>query len=247
MVAARRLSVLLLVVTSALRAPPRAPPRAKRPASRRLPRAPPREAGVVDVPGGPPRFDWTAASDAYGRLAKDRYFELAFAQAGVLASCADVATQTLERQPVDVAHVAAMCCVAATWSGAINALWLRQLEDRWPGKAREHVAKKTVFHAVVLASLINSAYLVGVPFLAAVYGDGPVPADALASWDLDEFLTLTKLELGMFVPYNYVAFNFVSPRVRPLTHALVSATFNVAVSAVTLGYFDAWVAKALGH
>ena len=39
----------------------------------------------------------------------------------------------------------------------------------------------------------------------------------------------------------------VPPSVRPLTHAMISATFNVAVSAVTLGYFDAWVAKALGH
>ena len=53
----------------------------------------------------------------------------------------------------------------------------------------------------------------------------------------------------MFIPYNTLAFSFVPPRVRPLTHAMVSATFNVAVSAVTLGYWDAWVrgAAQLAH
>ena len=61
---------------------------------------------------------------------------------------------------------------------------------------------------------------------------------------MPEFITLTKLEVCMFIPYNTLAFSFVPPRVRPLTHAMVSATFNVAVSAVTLGYWDAWVRGA---
>ena len=47
------------------------------------------------------------------------------------------------------------------------------------------------------------------------------------------------------VPYNTIAFKFVPPQVRPLTHATVSATFNVAVSAVTLGYFDTWCDRAV--
>ena len=59
---------------------------------------------------------------------------------------------------------------------------------------------------------------------------------AAEGWTLPEFVTLTKLEVCMFIPYNTLAFSFVPPRVRPLTHAMVSATFNVAVSAVTLGY-----------
>ena len=42
----------------------------------------------------------------------------------------------------------------------------------------------------------------------------------------------------MFIPYNTIAFKWVAPQVRPLTHAMVSATFNVCVSAVTLGFFD---------
>ena len=73
------------------------------------------------------------------------------------------------------------------------------------------------------------------PACHALYAGGGLPADALAGWSPDEFVTLTKLEICMFIPYNSLAFSYVPPRVRPLTHALVSATFNVAVSAVTLG------------
>ena len=40
-------------------------------------------------------------------------------------------------------------------------------------------------------------------------------------------------------------FKFVPPQVRPLTHAAISATFNVAVSAVTLGFFDTWCERAI--
>jgi nicotinamide riboside transporter PnuC len=57
--------------------------------------------------------------------------------------------------------------------------------------------------------------------------------------------TLTKIDILMFVPYNTLAFKFIPPSVRPLTHALMSAIFNVAVSAVTLGYFDQWCASAM--
>ena len=213
---------------------------------------------------------------AYEALTREHYYEAAFVQAATLASCADVATQTLQRVPVDYAHVAAMATVAATMSGAVNAMWLRQLEERWPGREFTEVATKTIIHAVILASIINSAYLAGVPHIAALYGDAyaelgltaskaapladaatvfrqalaslwpatvasPTGASVSGGWDLDAFKTLTVLELGMFVPYNALAFTFVPPSVRPLTHAAVSATFNVCVSAVTLGYFDQWV------
>ena len=116
----------------------------------------------------------------------------------------------------------------------------------------------------------SSAYLVGVPLLTTLFTEGALvhvpawcssvppaflghrglleqcwnPPGALHGWSLPEFITLTKLELCMFIPYNTVAFKFISPQVRPLTHAMISATFNVAVSAVTLGFFDVWCERA---
>ena len=142
-----------------------------------------------------------------------------------------------------------MSRVAATMSGAANAIWLKQLEEAFPGKGAKAIIAKTLIHAVILASIINSAYLVGVPLLTTFFASGALPPDPsvyLDGWTLSEFITLTKLEICMFIPYNTLAFKFVPPRVRPLTHAMVSATFNVAVSAVTLGYFDSWCARAAG-
>ena len=137
-----------------------------------------------------------------------------------------------------------MSTVASTMSGGANAIWLRQLEDKFPGRATDAIVKKTLIHAVILASIINSAYLAGVPALADVYSTGLPISESITGWSLPEFWTLTKLEVCMFIPYNTLAFSFVPPQIRPLTHAMVSATFNVAVSAVTLGYFDAWVDHA---
>ena len=300
-----------------------------------------------------------ALSDGYSKLVSEHYLPMAFVQAGILASGADIATQVMERHPAPtsplaefvvpylqqlhlvavpgapstpladsllpllqslhliaapspliVAHVLAMATVASTMSGAANAIWLRQLESAFPGRATREVAAKTLIHAVILASIINSAYLAGVPLLTAFYADGTLPSLAhpaafLGGWNLDEFITLTQLEVRhpqpsiyiqlawphtpemashafsrvhisralqawrrclvptltleplrsfepshgqicMFIPYNTLAFKFVPPRVRPLTHAMVSATFNVAVSAVTLGYFDVWCERAAG-
>jgi len=188
-------------------------------------------------------------SEAYRQRQKDCYLQMAFLQAGVLASCADLATQTMEVGAVDFGHVAAMATVAAAMSGAANAAWLRQLEGAFPGNGTREVAYKTLIHALIIASIINSAYLAFVPFLATfVYHDGGAvdPSTILFSgWSLDEFVTLTKLEVLMFIPYNTLAFKFVPPAVRPLTHAAISATFNVAVSAVTLGYFDRWCENAV--
>ena len=219
----------------------------------------------------------------YTGLVQEHYLPMAFTQAAVLASSADVATQLMEHSiqtppdttsfgmvldhvtsfvqsmpllhathpdPVNVAHVAAMAMVAATMSGAANAIWLRQLEAAFPGKAAREVAYKTLIHAIILASIINSAYLVGVPLFTTFFATGVLPptsdpAAYFAGWTLDEFITLTKLEVCMFIPYNTLAFKLVPPSVRPLTHAMVSATFNVAVSAVTLGYFDAWCERAM--
>ena len=121
-------------------------------------------------------------SDGYSSLVKTHYLPMAFFQAGVLASGADIATQLMEHgtstpslvdrfvvpilqslhlvatpDPVVVAHVLAMATVASTMSGAANAVWLRQLEDAFPGKETKEVVSKTLIHAVILASIINSA------------------------------------------------------------------------------------------
>eukprot|EP00550_Attheya_septentrionalis_P000367 CAMPEP_0198291140 /NCGR_PEP_ID=MMETSP1449-20131203/8771_1 /TAXON_ID=420275 /ORGANISM="Attheya septentrionalis, Strain CCMP2084" /LENGTH=248 /DNA_ID=CAMNT_0043989745 /DNA_START=243 /DNA_END=989 /DNA_ORIENTATION=+ len=205
---------------------------------------------------------FTQLSEGYSRLTKDHYLLMAFCQAGFLASAADVATQTMEvgggvgaLAIIDFGHVAAMAMVASTMSGAMNAVWLRQLEQAFPGKAPKEVAAKTLIHAVILASIINSAYLVGVPLFtdcisaATTYSVSMPnlmnPSVMFEGWHFDEFVTLTKLEVMMFIPYNTLAFTFVPPSIRPLTHATISATFNIAVSAVTLGCFGTWCDNAM--
>jgi len=203
---------------------------------------------AVDAQSERPPLDLAAFSDGYMRLSRDHYLALAFMQAAVLASGADIAVQNLENAALDPGHVLAMGTVAATMSGAANAVWLRQLERAFPGTGAQAVAAKTIIHAFLVASIINSAYLIGVPLMTECIAQASLPPltpDALlAGWTLDEFITLTKLEVCMFIPYNTVAFKFVPPRVRPLTHAMISAIFNVAVSAVTLGYFDTWCERA---
>ena len=186
-------------------------------------------------------------SESYQQLQKDYYLQMAFLQAGVLASCADIATQTMEATSIDFGHVAAMATVASTMSGAANAIWLKQLENTFPGTETKEVFLKTMIHATIIASIINSAYLAFVPLLTAyLYHDGGAVDFSIifSGWSMDEFITLTKLEILMFIPYNTLAFKYVPPSVRPLTHAAISAAFNVAVSAVTLGYFNKWCENA---
>ena len=214
-----------------------------------------RSAYISALPSRKPVLSWESISQGYSQLTQEHYLPMAFGQAAVLASTADIMTQTMEAGNIQWAHVAAMAAVASTWSGALNAVWLRQLEDAFPGTQPTAVATKTVIHATIVAGLINSAYLAGVPLLKEAFGHGVAdlatkavqhPSSLLSGWSLDEFITLTKLELLMFVPYNTVAFKFIPPSIRPLTHATVSATFNVAVSAVTLGYFTTWCERAMG-
>ena len=73
----------------------------------------------------------------YASLQAEHYLAMAFLQAGVLASTADVATQSMEAvATLDLGHVGAMATVAAVMSGAVNAVWLRQLEAHFPGTWR---------------------------------------------------------------------------------------------------------------
>jgi len=206
----------------------------------------------ADYPSNNPLVTLT---NTYKKLTSEHYLTMAFIQAGILASCADYATQTMAcADPISFGHVASMATVASTMSGVMNAIWLRKLEHAFPGTEVKEVVAKTLIHAIIIATIINSAYLVAVPlFNIYLYPDAvgasahmpPIdPSVIFAAWDVDEFITLTKLEILMFIPYNTLAFKFVSPQIRPLTHAAISATFNVAVSAVTLGYFNTWCEQA---
>ncbi len=207
-------------------------------------------------------------STEYSRWTQEHYLVMAFVQAATLPSLADLSTQSMELASgtagaLNIGHVAAMATVASTMSGVMNAIWLRQLEDRFPGKETSMVITKTMIHAVIIASIINSAYLVGVPLLTdhVFCSDHSAWLSSLllhshntfdwsilrGGWTWDEFVILTKLEVAMFIPYNTLAFKYVPPSIRPLTHAAISATFNVAVSAVTLGYFNTWCERAMQH
>lgn len=203
-----------------------------------------------ESPAPPSKNPLKDFSESYSRLTREHYLPMAFLQAGFLASGADMATQYMESGSIEFGHVAAMASVASTMSGAMNAIWLRQLEDAFPGTGTKEVVSKTMIHAVILASIINSAYLVGVPLFHDYFFTGSFqfpPIDSTVifqGWTLDEFITLTKLEILMFIPYNTLAFKFVPPSIRPLTHASISATFNIAVSAITLGYFNLWCERA---
>jgi len=216
--------------------------------------------------------DFESFTKGYSSLTKKHYLLMAFLQSGVLASCADTLTQTMQSGSVDLGHVGAMAFVASTMSGTWNAICLRQLESAFPGTGGREVVFKTLIHAIIIASIINSAYLVGVPMLTRLASTDTVPAwcssyqdyipyippfvqhlgmfeqcatpGLFSGWTIAEFITLTKLEVGMFIPYNTIAFKFVPPQIRPLTHAMISATFNVAISAVTLGYWDKWCERA---
>ena len=90
-------------------------------------------------------------------------------QALVLAGTADSVSQSMHGA-VDVGHAAAMALTAATLSGACNALWLRKLEDTWPGTGTYAVVSKSLADYLVCAPLVLSGYLVLVPLLTLLFG-----------------------------------------------------------------------------
>lgn len=187
----------------------------------------------------------------YAKLTKEHYLLMALVQSGAIATVADVITQKMEGLPnIDFSHVLAISCVASVFSGAFNAFWLRRIERAFPGKAPNDVFTKAMISTVLLGGAINAAYIVGIPlFESTIFAQGvhlpPLdPKILLAGWSSEEFITLTKIECVMFLPYHLLAFNLIPPQLRPLTQAGMSATFNVMVSAVTLGFFDTWINHA---
>lgn len=189
----------------------------------------------------------------YAKLTKEHYLWMALAQAGIIATAADVVTQKMEGLTnLDLGHVLAITSVAAVFSGAFNAFWLRLIEQAFPGKEPNNVFTKAMISTFLLGCAINTAYIIGIPLLESTIfaQDGlahlpPLdPKILLAGWSKEEFITLTKVECVMFLPYHLLAFNLVPPQMRPLTQAAMAGTFNIIVSAVTLGFFDTWIAHA---
>ena len=175
--------------------------------------------------------------DLYRRAASSKRIETAALQAGLLGGGSDAISQSLHALPLDSSHVAAMSVLSAVLSGAFNCLWLERLESAIPGPSPRAVLSKTVADYTIAGTLANSAYLVAVPALTALFA-GASAADALTmdGWTVDGFRAVMLIELCTFAPYNLFAFRLVPPRMRPLSAAAVSASCTVALSGVTLGF-----------
>ena len=162
-------------------------------------------------------------------------------QALVLAGTADSVSQSMHGA-VDVGHAAAMALTAAALSGACNALWLRKLEDTWPGTGTHAVVSKSLADYLVCAPLVLSGYLVLVPLLTLLFGGASLDAvgaslsSASFGWTQEGFQCAMLLNLCTFQPYNLLQFSCVPPSLRPLGGACVSAASTVLLSGITLGY-----------
>ena len=169
-------------------------------------------------------------------------------QAGVLGAGSDVVSQHIHHMPIDAAHVVAMASLACGLSGMANSVWMKFLEDAIPGGCPRAVSLKTLADFVFCATLFNSLFLVGVPYLteyirvyidaAATVGHAQWPAAStlLESWTPDDFCDLMQLEACTFVPYNLCAFRMVPLHLRPFGSASLSAVSTVVLSGVTLGF-----------
>eukprot|EP00548_Thalassiothrix_antarctica_P009249 CAMPEP_0194156766 /NCGR_PEP_ID=MMETSP0152-20130528/69471_1 /TAXON_ID=1049557 /ORGANISM="Thalassiothrix antarctica, Strain L6-D1" /LENGTH=169 /DNA_ID=CAMNT_0038864675 /DNA_START=241 /DNA_END=753 /DNA_ORIENTATION=+ len=151
--------------------------------------------------------------------------------------------------PIDYAHVLALLSVGAFASGWFNALLLRRIEQLYPGSGTKEVITKAIISTLPLGGAINAMYLIGVPLLKTTIfaQDGearlpPLDVDVIfQGWTVEKFITLTKIECIMFLPYHSLAFKLIHPQWRPIAQAIMAGLFSVAVSAVTLGYFNIWI------
>jgi hypothetical protein len=166
----------------------------------------------------------------------------AAAQSLLLAGTADCVSQAIHG-PVELGHVAAMALAASVLSGACNAVWLRTLEEAWPGTGTSAVLRKSLADYLVCAPIVLSGYLVLVPLLTRLFGGG-ASLDAVGTslssasfgWTHEGFQSAMLLNLCTFQPYNLLQFSCVPPSLRPLGGACVSAASTVLLSAITLGY-----------
>lgn len=182
------------------------------------------------------------------RVAEFKYLGMAFLQSATIACFADIFTQTMEdADPIDYSHVCSLTLVAALSSGLMNAYFLRHIEHAYPGKGVKEVVYKALISTFPLGCSINACYLIGIPLFSATIfsrdGFHLPPLDfgfIFQGFTIPKFLTLTKVETIMFLPYHTFAFNLVPPNWRPLTQATMSGIFSIVVSAVTLGYHNVW-------
>lgn len=178
------------------------------------------------------------------RLGFSNYVGAAGMQAGVLGAGSDVASQYMHNIPIDSAHVLAMASLACGLSGMANSVWMKFLEDAIPGGCTRAVSLKTLADFVLCASLFNSLFLMGVPYLteaidaATTVGHAPWPTAStlLESWTPDDFRDLMQLEACTFVPYNLCAFRMVPLHLRPVGSASLSALSTIVLSGITLGF-----------
>ena len=161
------------------------------------------------------------------------YVLMAAAQSCVLGASADAASQSMLWHHVDVSHVGAMALLAACLSGGLNAVWLRQLEQRVPGQSSRAVLTKTAADYCIAGVIANSMYLIGIPLLTAAFAGDGIGA-LLDGWTPESFRAVMLLEACTFAPYNLCAFRMVPPEMRPLAAAAVSATCTVVLSGITL-------------
>lgn len=169
-----------------------------------------------------------------------RYLATACATSCVLRGASDLASQAWALGGMDgvsFAHGAAMATMGLTLSGLCGASWLRLLENMCgDGKTPADAARKAAADFVCWAPLANSAYLLGVPFLTALYSThlcGAVCEVSLTQ-SLDTLRTgfgsAMQLEASIFVPYNLISFKLIPPTLRPQTTAVMCAFFTMGLS-----------------
>lgn len=172
------------------------------------------------------------------RFAAAAYFTQAAAVSCVLRASSDLVGQTLSLGEANLAHVAAMGTVGLLFSGFIGAAWLATLE-RALGDGSEAAGATTVRKAaadyLIYAPLANSAYLLAVPFLTALYSqcaDLDLASTAMHSLDTwhSSIVSAMQLEAAMFLPFNLLSFRVIPADFRPQASALMSAGFTVCLS-----------------
>jgi len=176
------------------------------------------------------------AASAYERFSKEQYLAVACIQSGILRSSSDLVAQSLRDVPaLDFAHAAAMGTMGVVFSGLIGASWLRLLESKLVGSgtSSQDVLKKAAADFCLYAPFANSAYLLCVPLLTALYTGGAdmntLPAAAIDTWE-QGIVAVMMLELSLFAPYNVLSFRFIPAQLRPQTTSAMCAGFTVALS-----------------
>lgn len=162
-----------------------------------------------------------------------QYLSTLFVQAGILGGVSDAISQTIDGVPVNGAHVVAMALSASVLGGIFDTIWLQTIEREVPGTNIAAVLTKTVADFVIAGSLVNSAYLLGVPILTAALSGMPLPHPLFEGWTLDQFSSAMRTEAFTYTPYDLFAFRLIPPEFRPITMAVVSAINTIILSGIT--------------